>query len=114
MAKLNIKIVDIDQEHNTIVVKYSSDSSVKSIDEYDAVAFNLHQYPAATPDQFVEIVKPLLTQYVIYRDAIESNLNTVDLSSWKGYSTSVDQVTLVTAPDDSQQFEAQSNPEVKL
>ena len=41
---INIKIVEIDQAIQTVVVKYASENSKKNIDEYPGVAFQLTNY----------------------------------------------------------------------
>ena len=53
MSKINIKIVEVDQENHTVLVKYTSETSVKNIDEYPAVAFQVTNYNEQTiPNYF--------------------------------------------------------------
>ena len=48
MSKINIKIVEVDQPTHTVLVRYNSENSNKSIDEYPAVAFQVTNYNAKT------------------------------------------------------------------
>ena len=48
MSKISIKIVEVHQPTQSIVVKFASENSRKPIDEYDGLAFNLANFPEAT------------------------------------------------------------------
>ena len=54
MSKINIKIVEVDQDSHTVLVKYASEKSQKPIDEYPAIAFQVTNYIASTPAEFIE------------------------------------------------------------
>ena len=83
MAIVNIKIVGIDGD--SVLVKYSSENSKKSIDDYDAVAYQPKSMGYTNLDDFIEGIKPSLLLAVEKRDAAESI--TLDLSSWEGHES---------------------------
>lgn len=86
MSLLSVKIIDVDIETNSILVKVVSEFSQNLIDEYEALSFNLANYNAATPDSFIEAIKPTLINYVKHRDFLESNPFNVNTTSWVGYT----------------------------
>ena len=53
MSKINIKIVEVDQDSHTVVLKYASEKSVKTIDEYPGVAFQVSNYNVANLNEFI-------------------------------------------------------------
>jgi hypothetical protein len=112
MSKINIKIVEINQETHTVLVKYVSDKSKKSIDEYPAVAFQVTNYLVKTPEEFIEAIRPQVSLYVYQRDMAENPSEPIDLSAWHGHDVHVDSFELPTpaAPP----VEALANPEVTL
>ena len=114
MSKITIKIVDIDRAANNIIVKYASDVSAKSIDEYSAMGFQITDPRITTPEQFVESIRYQLSQYVAVRDAFESQVAEIDFSSWNDYTTEVDSVDLVDPVLQTQIIAAHANPEVTL
>ena len=89
MSNISIKIVDVDQSTQTVLVKYASESSLKPIDEYDALAFQLSNYNTKTPEEFIEAIRPQITRYVQQRDLLENADNHLDLSNWNGHSAEV-------------------------
>jgi len=112
MSKINIKIVEVDQDSHTVVLKYASEKSVKSIDEYPGVAFQVSNYNVANLDEFIAAIRPQISLYVYYRDLAESPNQTIDISSWSDQSIEVDAFSLpAPAP---QPVEALANPEVTL
>lgn len=99
MAILNIKIVGI--EDNSVLVKYASENSAKSIDDYEAVAFQPKIFGALTVEEFFSAVRPTLTSSVTARDHLEQLENvSLDLSSWNGASTVT--TTVVVINNDSE------------
>ena len=112
MSKINIKIVEVDQENHTVLVKYASETSVKNIDEYPAVAFQVTNYFATTPEEFIEAIRPQISLYVFQRDMAENPPTPVDISSWHGHDVEVEAFELPTpmAPP----VAALANPEVTL
>ena len=44
MSKINIKIVEVDQSTHSVIVKYASEHSKKTIDEYPAIAFQVTNF----------------------------------------------------------------------
>lgn len=120
MSKISIKIVEVDQATQTISVKYASENSKKSIDDYDAVAFQLTNFGSKTPEEFIEAIRPQITQYVQQRDSTE-NSDTVDISSWHGHTAKVDPhvvepklIATAVPVLPTQQIPAQISPEVIL
>jgi hypothetical protein len=112
MSKINIKIVEVDQDSHTVVLKYASEKSVKPIDEYPGVAFQVSNYNVANLDEFIAAIRPQISLYVYYRDLAESPNQTIDISSWSDQSIEVDAFEL-PAPAAST-VEALANPEVTL
>lgn len=122
MVNLSIKIVDIDQVTNAALVKFASEYSQKSIDEYEAVAFSLENYKVSSPDVFLEAIKPTIINAVKHRDYLESNPVSVNTESWVGYTANftisknqilvnLDQVDPVL---EAQQTPSMINPEVVI
>ena len=112
MSKINIKIVEVDQENHTVLVKYASENSKKNIDEYPAVAFQVTNYNASTIDEFVEAIRPQISLYVWQRDQVENPPTPVDISGWNNHSVEVEAFEL-PAPA-APPVEALANPEVTL
>jgi hypothetical protein len=112
MSKINIKIVEIDQATHTVVVKYASENSKKNIDEYPGVAFQVTNYNATTPKEFIEAIRPQVSLYVWQRDQAENPPTPVDISGWHGHTVEVDAFEL-PAPS-VPPVEALANPEVTL
>jgi hypothetical protein len=117
MSKISIKIVEVDQTTQTIAVKYASETSKKSIDEYPAVAFQLTNFGSKTPEEFIEAIRPQITQYVQQRDALETPEEHVDLTAWNGLAVEVD-AHVFELPEPAEPapapFAALENPEVVL
>ncbi len=112
MSKINIKIVEVDQGSHTVVLKYASEKSVKTIDEYPGVAFQVSNYNVSTVEEFVEAIRPQVSLYVWHRDQAENPPTPVDISSWNNHSVEVDAFEL---PEPAPQpVEALANPEVTL
>ena len=113
MTQLTIKIVDT--EGDSVLVKFASENSAKTIDEYDAVAFQPKTMGYATKEEFVEGVKPVLLSMVETRDASEQS--NIDLSSWSDYEdssevTSSNEVDVI--PDSPDETQSLPEPEVTL
>ena len=89
MSNITIKIVEVDQSTQTVLVKYASETSLNPIDDYPAIAFQLTNYNIKTPEEFIEAIRPQITQYVQQRDLSENVDNHVDLSGWNGHSAEV-------------------------
>ncbi len=83
MTTLNVKIVGTEGE--SVLVKFASENSAKTIDEYNAVAFQPKAMGYHTVDEFVEGIKPGLLAQVILRDKQESAPEDLDLSVWAGH-----------------------------
>ena len=118
MSKITIKIVDVDISTQSVIVKFVSEHSKKSIDDYDGLAFQVPNYETVTPDQFIELLRPQISQLVKDRDAVENQTGTVDIESWNGYTATVESVegvnTLADPFLDGQAFGMFVDPEVKI
>jgi len=114
MSKINIKIVEVDQENHTVLVKYVSETSVKNIDEYPAVAFQVTNYNVSSLEQFIEAIRPQVSLYVWQRDQAENPPTPVDISGWNNHSVEVEAYTLAEAALDSQLPAVQQDPEVTV
>ena len=112
MSKINIKIVEVDQENHTVLVKYASETSKKNIDEYPAVAFQVTNYNVSSLEQFIEAIRPQVSLYVWQRDQAENPPTPIDISSWDGHDVHVDAYEL-PAPA-APAVPALTNPEVTL
>jgi hypothetical protein len=109
---INIKIVEIDQATQTVVVKYVSENSKKNIDEYPGVAFQLTNYNVKNLEEFIEAIRPQISLYVWQRDQAENPAEPIDISGWDGHSVQVEAFEL-PAPA-APPVEALANPEVTL
>jgi hypothetical protein len=112
--KINIKIVEIDQSSHTVLVKYASENSKKSIDEYPEVAFQVTNYNAKTPEEFIEAIRPQVSLYVWQRDQQENPAESIDLSGWHGHTAEVDHYQIADPALASQLIPAQLNPEIVI
>lgn len=113
MSTIDIKIVEVVDEQ-TLLVKFASENSAKSIDEYDAVAFQIGNYPSVTSAaEFVEAIKGQVSFYVATRDSAESVAANIDISNWEGFVASVESVDLV-APSTVTQLVIPAEVEVLL
>jgi len=112
MSKINIKIVEVDQDSHTVVLKYASEKSVKTIDEYPGVAFQVSNYNVANLDEFIEAIRPQVSLYVYYRDIAENPPTPVDISEWNNHTVEVEAFEL-PAPA-APAVPALANPEVTL
>ena len=114
MSKINIKVVEVDQENHTVLVKYASETSTKSIDEYPAVAFQVTNYNVSSIDQFIEAIRPQVSLYVWQRDQAENPPTPINISEWNNHSAEVEAYTLAEAALDSQLPAVQQTPEVTV
>jgi hypothetical protein len=116
MSKISIKIVEVDQRTRSIVVKFASEQSLKPLDDYDGLAFNVANFNSVTPEEFIESIKPQLSKMVAVRDQSERIVESLDLSGWINYTTTVDSVEIFEIdPAVSQQIlTGLANPEVIL
>jgi len=110
MAILNVKIVGI--EGDSVLVKYATDNSAKSIDEYDAVAYQPKALGYSSVDQFIEGIKPSLLDQAMHRDNLEQVPEDLDLSDWHGHESAhvyvpLNNLNLQTNP-------ALTNPQISI
>jgi hypothetical protein len=116
MSKISIKIVEVHQPSQTVIVKFASDASQKPIDEYDGLAFSVPNYNSLTPDEFIKTISPQVSKLVTERDNSESLMDTLDVTSWNGYSVTIDSNDILTVDPaiETQIISALANPEVIL
>lgn len=112
MSKINIKIVEVDQSSHTVLVKYASEKSQKTIDEYPAVAFQVTNYNVATAEEFIEAIRPQVSLYVYQRDLAENPPEPIEISDWLGHDVQVDAFELPAPAVPT--VTALANPEVIL
>lgn len=112
MSKISIKIVDVHQPSNSVIVKFASENSAKPIDEYDGLAFQLTNFASTNPEDFIKEITPYLGRLVAARDKSEQPRAEIELSSWNGYATTADTSVDFASPD--QELPGLFNPEVVL
>ena len=86
MTTLNVKIVSVEGE--SVLVKYASENSARSIDEYDAVAYQPKAMGYHSLEEFIEGIKPGLLAQVLIRDKQENVPEELDLNDWAGHESS--------------------------
>ena len=90
MSKISIKIVEIDQSTRSVVLKFASENSLKPLEEYDGIAFNVANFNSLTPEEFIETVRPQISNMVLARDQAEQLVNRLDVTEWNGYTAEVE------------------------
>lgn len=86
MTTINVKIVGV--EGDSVLIKYTSENSAKSIDDYEAVAYQPLAMGYTSIDDFIEGIKPGLLSQVITRDNLESVSKEHNISDWVGHESS--------------------------
>lgn len=117
MSQITIKIVEVDLSTYSVVVKFVSENSKKSIDEYDGLSFRVPNYESVSPEQFIDLIKSQVSQVVKDRDLSELRTGKVDISAWSGYTATVESVEVPEMADpflDGQAFGMFVDPEVKI
>lgn len=94
MSKISIKIVEIDQRTRSVVLKFASERSRRPLEEYDGIAFTVANFNSLTPEEFIEAVRPQISSMVLARDQAEQLMDTLDISTWNGYTTTVDSIDI--------------------
>ena len=113
MAILKIKIVGA--EADSILIKYATENSKKSIDEYDAVAYQPKVLGYGTIEEFVQGIQPALLDQAIHRDNLEKVAEMeMDLSQWVGHESEHAYATLSDHNASLITNEAVANPEVPV
>jgi hypothetical protein len=83
MANVNIKIVGI--EGDSVLIKYASETSKRSIDEYDAVAYQPKDMGHTDVNVFLDSIKDSVAQQCLLRDKLENvDTSNTNISSWVG------------------------------
>jgi hypothetical protein len=112
--KINIKVVEVDQETHNVTVKYVSENSKKNIDEYPAVAFQVTNFNVTTIEEFIEAIRPQISLYVWQRDLAENPSTPIDISGWHDYAAEFEAYNPVDPAQPSQLIPVQVTSEVKL
>lgn len=113
MAILKIKIVG--SEGDSILIKYATENSKKSIDEYDAVAYQPKALGYGSIEAFVQGIQPALLDQAIHRDNLEKVADAeLDLSQWVGHESEHAFATLSDHNASLITNEAVANPEVAI
>lgn len=110
MSYIKIKIVGV--EGNSVLVKYATENSKKSIDEYEAVAYQPSALGYSDVESFLEGIKPALTLAAEERDRLESDV-VLDISSWANNEVVFERPQADPA-EPSQVLPHLLNPEVKI
>lgn len=82
MTTINIKIVGY--EGDSVLIKYATDKSLRSIDDYEAVAFQPKNMGYDNVNDFLNGIKDSLLAACAVRDKVERTSDSLDLSSWVG------------------------------
>lgn len=116
MSKISIKIVEIDQRTRSVVLKFASENSLRPLEEYDGIAFTVANFNSLTPEEFIDAVRPQISSMVLARDQAERLVNTLDITSWNGYTTTVESIEIshIDPAVSSQMIPALNNSEVIL
>lgn len=116
MSKISIKIVEIDQRSRSVVLKFASERSLKPLEEYDGIAFSVANFNSLTPQEFIEAVRPQISSMVLARDQAEQLMDTLDVTSWNGYTTTVEAIEIANIDPavSTQMIPALNNSEVIL
>jgi len=85
MAIISVKVVGFEGE--SVLLKYATENSAKSIDEYDAIAYQPRALGFSNLEDFIEGIKPALLNQAIYRDNLEKIPEDLDLSQWVGHES---------------------------
>lgn len=112
MATVNIKIVGY--EGDSVLVKYATDKSIRSIDDYDAVAYQPKAMGYTNVEDFLNGIKDSVLAACIIRDKLETSNDDLDLSSWAG-ATKLHSKRLVNPlPEQNTNVISDSSAEVKI
>lgn len=114
MDNITVKVIQVDQTNNMVVLKYVSNQSQLPIDEYDALAFQITRPDIKTLDDFIDSIKSQIAYNVYVRDLAESTLIDVDMSSWTDQIVEFNLEGIVTPQLDTQTTNGLTNPEVLL
>ena len=116
MSKISIKIIEIDQRSRSVILKFASENSLRPLEEYDGIAFTVANFNSLTPEEFIEAVRPQISSMVLARDQAEQLVNTLDISTWAGYTTTVEAIEIahIDPAVSTQMIPALNNSEVIL
>ena len=89
-AKLNIKIVGIDPQSQSVLVACNTSESVKALDEYAPIAFSMVGHEATSPEEFLQSIVSIANIQARAQDEMDKKAATFNLDAWIGASTSVD------------------------
>jgi hypothetical protein len=78
------------------------------------VAFQVTNYTAATPEEFIEAIRPQVSLYVYQRDLAENPPTPVNISGWGGHTVEVDAFELPATAIPESQLPPSSNPEITV
>ena len=80
----------VGDEGNSVLVKFATPNSLKSIDEYDAIAYQPAGAGYTDVNGFIEGIKTSLLFTAMVRDKLEQAANNpVDYSTWVGVEQSI-------------------------
>lgn len=111
MAYLKVKIVAV--EGDSVLIKYATENSKKSIDDYPAVAYQPALLGYTDIDSFLEGVRPGMLAAAEARDRAEADVK-LDFSSWVGNDKVFDVAPQPDPALPTQTLPHLTNPEVKI
>ena len=81
MTKLNMKIYEYDEVSNSFLVSFSTDLSLKTVDEYQQYSFQPHRMGATDPNDIVKAIAKSglrIAQQQDIEDTILANKTIID------------------------------------
>ena len=112
MNKITVKVVDVDYDSKTLIIKFASDQSARPIDDYQPIGFQLTNPTVNSFDEFVASIREQLAHMVYIRDLVEQSQ--VDIEAWIDQTAEVSVSDLVLPNSPDQQTPNSNSPEVLL
>jgi hypothetical protein len=97
---IDIKIVSIDLESKSGIVKFKSENSLNDIDSYDPVAFPLTA-DTLTKETFIDAITPQVQNMVLLRDqqeTVSNVINPVEVNSWVDFTATKPVIEEIPVP----------------
>jgi hypothetical protein len=98
MSKLNMKIHGYDERNDSLLVSFSTDVSMKPVDQYQVLAFQPHRMGVSSPGDVVKAIAQAGIQIAKQQDlqdaAIADTSNAAAYNSMIGETLSFDETEL--------------------
>ena len=102
MTKLNMKIHKYDEENDQLIVSFSTDLSIKSVEQYQALAFQPHRMGVSSPGDVVKAIAQAGIQIAKQQDlqdaAVSDTASIAAYNSMVGETLSFDETELAPTP----------------